>query len=94
MVLCKLHLKETHFEVQVSSHQIDHKLKFPTQDNTFHVSSPLPISNFQNIVIPKCAQWNFRLGHVSSDRTSQKSKLYYSFEYENNVTCDIFHLAK
>lgn len=92
--LYKLHLKKVHFEARVSSHQIDDKLKFPTQANTCHASSPLPISHFQNIVIPKSAIWNFRLGHMSSKRIAQMSKLYSSFEYDNNSTCDICHLAK
>lgn len=92
--LYKLHLKKIHFEARVSSHQIDPKLKFPTQANTCHASSPLPISYFQNIVIPKYAIWHFRLGHMSSKRIAQMSKLYSSFEYDNNSTCDICHLAK
>lgn len=44
--------------------------------------------------MPKYALWHFRLGHISSKRVAQMSKMHSSFEYEINVTYDICHLEK
>lgn len=89
-----LQIMDTHPKDSSSSHQTHNQLKLPTQANTYHVNASLPWPHVQNIVTPKSALWNFRLRHVSSKRIAQMSKLYSSFDFDNNATSDICHLAK
>lgn len=89
-----LQIMDTHPEDSNSSHQTHNQLKLPTQANTCYVNASFPLPHVQNIVIPKSTLWHFRLGHAYSKRIAQMSKLYSSFDFDNNATYDICHLAK
>lgn len=55
-------------------------------------SSPYSINKV--CTIPMQSIWNFRLGHLSHERLSRMSQLYFNIHHDNKVVCDIFHFAR
>lgn len=93
----KLQIKDTHLEAN-DPDQFCVEPAIPhcpaNQTNVYHIISFASHFSANNFVIPKCVIWHFRSGHVSSKRIKQLSQMHSYFDFDNNPTRDIFHMAK
>jgi hypothetical protein len=65
-----------------------------TKSEIITANTSTPSTHSSNIHIPKQAIWHFRLGHLSHSRLLLMQASFPFVNIDNNVVCDICHLAR